>query len=229
MAVFSGPEIVNNGLVLQLDAANLRSYPGTGTAWTDLSGIGNNGTLVNGPTYNSNNNNGYLTFDGTNDYLNTSYNIEAATSSNLQSLCSWLYGTSTNSSFFGSGASSAGQFHLILNFQTATQIRFGESYYGGSGGINDQLNLATVVSNPTWNYACIVKTAVSTFDVYLNGSKVIANATKTANGPASFSLGRWWTNQPAPASISNVSIYNRALTAAEIRKNFESTRSRYGI
>ena len=214
--------------MLQLDAANTKSYPGTGTTWKDLSGNSNNGTLWNGPTYNSNDK-GYLTFDGANDYLNTSYNIEAATSSNLQSLCGWLYGTSTNNSFFGSGANGGGQFHLILNFQTPTQIRFAESYYGGGGGINDQNNLATVAANSTWNYACIVKTAVSTFDVYFNGSKVITNATKTAVNPAPFNLGRWWTGQPVPANISNVSIYNRALTSTEINQNFEALRGRYGI
>lgn len=47
------PDIVRSGLVLNLDAAEPASYPGTGTTWYDLSGNGNNGTLVNGPTYNS--------------------------------------------------------------------------------------------------------------------------------------------------------------------------------
>ena len=227
MSLGHGASIVRSGLVLHLDAANRKSYPGSGVSWNDLSGAGNNGTLVNGPTYNGANN-GYLTFDGTNQYLNTSHNIEAATSANLQSFCSWLYGTSTNNSFFGSGASSAGQFHLILNFQDATQIRFGESNYGG-GIPNDQNNLAAVASNPTWNYACVVKTAVSTFDVYFNGSKVITSATKMASNPAPFSLGRWWVGRVIPASISNVSIYNRALTPLEIQQNFNALRGRYGV
>lgn len=225
MSLGHGASIVRNGLVLHLDAANSKSYPGSGTTWTDLGGLGNNGTLVNGPIYSAANK-GSIVFDGVNDYLNTSYNIEAATSSNLQTFCSWLYGTSTNNSFFGSAASSAGQFHLILNFQTATQIRFEESYYGGG---QDQANFVTVVANPTWNYACIVKTAVSKFDVYFNGSKVITNATKTATSPAPFSLGRWWNGQICPANISNISIYNRALSAQEIQQNFEATRGRYGI
>jgi hypothetical protein len=63
----NGPKIVTDGLVLCLDAANRKSYPGTGTAWNDLSGNGNNGTLVNGPTFSSANG-GNLSFDGTNDY-----------------------------------------------------------------------------------------------------------------------------------------------------------------
>ncbi len=59
--------IVQSGLVLNLDAGNTNSYPGSGTAWTDLSGNGNNGTLTNGPTYSSDDG-GAIVFDGTNDY-----------------------------------------------------------------------------------------------------------------------------------------------------------------
>ena len=62
--------IVKDGLVLDLDAAKKDSYPGTGTAWNDISGNRNNGTLTNGPTFNSSNG-GSIVFDGTNDYINT--------------------------------------------------------------------------------------------------------------------------------------------------------------
>jgi len=70
MATRGGPKIITDGLVLSLDAANTKSYPGTGTVWKDLSGNGNNGTLVNGPTFNSGNN-GSIVFDGVNDYAST--------------------------------------------------------------------------------------------------------------------------------------------------------------
>jgi len=63
-----GPQIVTDGLVLYLDAANNKSYPGSGTTWYDLSGNENHGTLVNGPTYSSENC-GSLVFDGVNDYI----------------------------------------------------------------------------------------------------------------------------------------------------------------
>ena len=60
------PNIVGNGLVLNLDAGINESYPGSGTTWTDLSGVGNNGTLTNGPSFNPN---GYITTDGVDDFL----------------------------------------------------------------------------------------------------------------------------------------------------------------
>jgi len=60
--------IITRGLVLHLDASALESYPGSGTSWSDLSGNNNNGTLTNGPTFSSGNQ-GYINFDGTNDYV----------------------------------------------------------------------------------------------------------------------------------------------------------------
>jgi hypothetical protein len=67
MATIGGSNIVTSGLILSLDAANSRSYPGSGTTWSDLSGNGNTGTLTNGPTFSNNS----LVFDGTNDYSTT--------------------------------------------------------------------------------------------------------------------------------------------------------------
>jgi len=225
---FNQQDIVKDGLVLWLDANDKTSYPGTGTTWRDLSKGGNNGTLTNGPTFDSGNG-GSIVFDGADDYTDTSYNIEAATSSNLQTFCSWLYGTSTNNSFFGSGASAQGQFHLILNFQSNGQLRFAESNYGGGGGVLDQNNIVTVSANSTWNYACIIKTAVSTFDVYFNGVKVITGATKAATLPAPFSFGRWWNGQFIPARIASAQIYNRALSQNEITQNYNAAKSRFGL
>ena len=69
MSIHYSPTTVTSGLVLCLDAGNAKSYPGSGTVWTDLSGNGNTGTLINGPTYNSANG-GSIVFDGVNDYAN---------------------------------------------------------------------------------------------------------------------------------------------------------------
>ena len=62
--------IVSSGLVMHLDAGNVASYSGSGTTWTDISGNGNHGTLINGVGFTSSNN-GALVFDGTNDYVST--------------------------------------------------------------------------------------------------------------------------------------------------------------
>jgi hypothetical protein len=229
-AGWRGPNIVKEGLVLYLDAASGTSYsPYTsGNTWRDISGNGNNGTLTNGPSYSSGNG-GSFVFDGTNDYMSTSCVIEAATSSNLQTYCSWLNGITSNNSFFGSDANGLGKFHLILKLQSnGTQLQFAESRYGGGGGALDQTNVATISSN-AWNFACIVKKAATIYDVYFNGSIVISNATKSAELPANFNLGRLYLNEYAPSTISNVQIYNRALSASEVLQNYNSVKSRFGL
>ena len=74
MAINVRPSIVTSGLVLNLDAANMKSYPRSGTTWRDLSGLGNNGTLTNGPTFNSQNG-GSIVFDGVDDYASINNTI----------------------------------------------------------------------------------------------------------------------------------------------------------
>ena len=66
MALYEGPNSVNSGLIVALDAANSNSSVGSGISWYDLSGNNRTGTLLNSPTYYTN----YINFDGTNDYAN---------------------------------------------------------------------------------------------------------------------------------------------------------------
>ena len=73
MGVYGGPEINESGLVLALDAGNIKSYPGIGTNWTDLIGSGNSGTLTNGPTY-TNTSGGSIVFDGSDDNVSIGTN-----------------------------------------------------------------------------------------------------------------------------------------------------------
>ena len=73
MAGIGGPDIITDGLVLYLDAANSKSYPGSGTTWKDLSGKGNDSALTNGPNYRSTGMGSFL-FDGTDDYSTLPYN-----------------------------------------------------------------------------------------------------------------------------------------------------------
>ena len=106
MASAAGPNIITDGLVLHLDAANTNSYPGSGTTWTDISGKGHNGTLTNGPTFNSGDM-GTIVFDGSNDTVTLSANSDfdfgtgdftiegffnkSATTANLTLVCSENY------------------------------------------------------------------------------------------------------------------------------------------
>ena len=64
-----GNGMVTDGLIFYLDAANPRSFVSGSTSWYDMTRNSNNGTLTNGPTYDSSNG-GAVVFDGSNDYIN---------------------------------------------------------------------------------------------------------------------------------------------------------------
>ena len=88
MGLSHSPRIVTDGLVFCVDAGDKMSYPGAGTTWADLSKQGNNGTLINGPTF-SNEGNGSILCDGTNDYINVS-NFNEDSNQDL-SVIIWVY------------------------------------------------------------------------------------------------------------------------------------------
>jgi hypothetical protein len=96
MAGNVAPNTVTNGLVLYLDAGNTNSYPGTGTSWRDISGNSNNGTLTNGPTFNSANL-GSIVLDGTDDYVNCGNNSSINITGTGLTLSAWVYRTALNS------------------------------------------------------------------------------------------------------------------------------------
>ena len=130
MASHAGPNAVEDGLILALDAGNTKSYPGSGTTWTDLSGNGNNGTLVNGVGYNSDYG-GSLSFDGTNDYIDITSLAPLADTSAV-TMEAWVnVDTLTNS-------------YQVIGTWERTTYHWQFTY---SGDTNYNLNLAVAGSN----------------------------------------------------------------------------------
>lgn len=227
MACFSGPEIVNDGLVLHLDAANLKSYPGSGNTWSDLSGNGNNGTLVNGTTFDSESN-GTLVFDGINDYAEVigDYNLLSA----LTISC-WFKPTNT----IAGGANQVGRIWGKGNFFECRFDGGGQATNGrldcDLGGTSNLYSVQNSWLNTVW-YNLAVVIDVTTSRMYIQ-SELNATGTRTsiANQTANMQIGKSASGFGAPLAgrISSFSIHNRALSAAEIKQNFEATRYRYGI
>jgi hypothetical protein len=221
MAVFSGPEIVNNGLVLHLDAANQRSYSGSGTTWSDLSGNGNNGTLVNGVGYSSNDK-GTLTFDGINDEVQ----VPNSTSLNPlnNTLICWVKSNTATWNATGPLMSKRSVFVMYPDVNTRNVRYF---YYLNNSW---QFQMITASDITIWNmYACTWNgTAITAF---LNGNQ-INSGNKT--GPMSTTdtnilyIGRDLGSY-LNGNIAQSMMYNRALTAEEIKQNFEALRGRYNV
>jgi hypothetical protein len=235
MGFSRGPKIVTDGLVLYLDAANTKSYPGSGTLWNDLSGNGNNGTLINGPTFSSENG-GSIVFDGVNDNIskNTSINVGQNFSG-----CVWVYPTTINvrDAIIGNSypyTSNRGWFFL-----TATGYVGLVDCFALSIG-QDQSNVRSVnntINRNMWNHLSFtVENGGQTKKLYHNGIEVsyAQNSTTIINIDYSineFYIGKRYSTTPETwtGNISNVQLYNKALTSEEILQNYNATKSRYNL
>jgi len=234
MASNAGPDIVEDGLVLCLDAANDRSYPGTGTTWTDLVGS-NNGTLTNSPAFDSANA-GSIVFDGSDDLVNVGDNSDLQITANI-TLSAWIKAsTQNNMGIAGKYASSGNKRgYLIATNQSDSNQKITWYYQRATDAFNagDSLTSSFDVLDNSWHFVLCTFTSSVSAKIYIDGE---LDATDTAsipsaiaNNSARFEIG---THNEGTAycfngNISNVSIYNRALSADEIRQNYEATAGRY--
>jgi hypothetical protein len=242
MAFNFSPKIVTDGLVLYLDAANTRSYPGTGTTWSDLSRSGNNSTLVNGPTFNSANG-GAIVFDGSNDYadITNPLNIQAQ---NI-TISTWTYPSSATyaiTSLIDYDHSSTILQGWVLQSEDATTNRYYYfAYYDGSTfqpstgiGAGKGIQLTTSI----WQNLTYTKNGTSIIG-YLNGIQVFtstagsstisyqSNRTMRIGGVVSTLPGvglRFYNGRVSPTQV-----YNRALSATEVLQNYNATKTRFGL
>lgn len=225
MSLGHGSSIVRNGLVLHLDAANPKSYPGSGTTWNDLSGNGNDSLLINSPTY-SVSNAGIFSLDGTNGWINCGnasvFSPPLLTASIMVRCASFA----TRPHLFGRGAAGAGNFYMVV--ETNGTFRF----YNDIGS-----NWAIAANTPafpldTWTYVTVTHDG-SFSRIFYNGVLQVAKARVGT-------LRNWQSNSLQIGTISSGSrlingnvafaqLHNRALSVNEILQNFEATRSRYGI
>jgi hypothetical protein len=223
MGVLYNSRIVTDGLRLCLDAGDKMSYPGAGTAWTDLSKQGNNGTLTNGPTFDSANR-GSILLDGSNDYVEVQGNYHLF--STLTISC-WFKPTNSISG----GVNDTGR---IWGKGTNLEIRSNDGtgrFIGDFGGTNSLFSTQNSWLNTVW-YNLVIVLDTTTSSMYIQskldstGSRgTISN--QTANmliGKSASGLGSYMS-----AKISNFSIYNRVLTPDEIRQNYNATKARFGL
>jgi hypothetical protein len=249
MGVYYNTSIVRDGLVLYLDAANVKSYRGSGTAWIDLSGQGYNGTLTNGPTLDSNNLNSFV-FDGTNDFVDTDTSGSAFAFANTTFTISVWIKTSVTGYSAAPGiiiaskdyTFSGGGWAIGLGFpgyNGSTTYSFFASVKAIGGFFVNYTSTQTAVNDGQWkNLVAVIRTdtAVQANNIntlYINGIQSAVNTYTNGNlydpPTLAMNIGRRSTGAYFPGNLAQISIYNKELTATEIQQNFNAIRSRYGI
>jgi len=220
---------VRNGLVLELDAGQRASYPGTGNTWYDLSGNSLNGTLTNGPTFSGIGATSSIVFDRSNDYINVgdSTSLNTFTGMTLEVIVKY---TTTNDQIFAQKVNyvAGGGYTLELFSSGIAAFCF------GSGG-SSYLNVA-VSSYPANNiYHMLFTLSGNTQTLYINGVSV---ATNSGGSLPSISgtvfkigdrTGTYATSSYFGGNVYLTKFYNRGLSAYEVKQNFDYYRTRYNI
>jgi hypothetical protein len=215
------PKIVTDGLVLYLDAANSRSYPGSGTTWNDLSrnelvGAQSGSTF---PTYNTGNG-GNLVFN------NTPINLGNSSVLNLTNLTLSVWYRST---------SSVNQILIGKSYTTSYYLNVGFNISAFSLWTNNtflESPTLTTLNNGNWHNISATMSG-TTKTLYYDGVQIITG-TGTVPAVDNFNViignsGNPNSNAPFVGSLGNVIIYNRALSATEITQNYNSQKSRFGL
>ena len=231
------PNIVTDGLLLYLDAANTRSYLGTGTTWSDLSRGGNNGTLINGPTFNSANG-GSIVFDGTNDYVKGDSIFSVLNGTNKLSLSMWIKPTNLTTSrilFHIPRNTTQNNSQVLVFLRTTGQLDISVSSTNNFCRSN-----TGVITAGVWNHVLICfdlsqATQANKIRPFVNGVDVFSVANALGTGFPT-SSGEIWIGEeangylaPILGNISNLILYNRVLTTSEILQNYNATRGRFGL
>ena len=254
---FGSGNIVQDGLVLNLDTGNFASYSG-GTTWTDLSGNGNNGTLENGVGFDSDYG-GSLSFDGSNEYVEVSTrntNLEFQPTQAF-SVFIWVYNLTDQFGAIVSNMVDSSPYpgwDLWRNGDGTIAGHFISSWFGNA--IKVQVNFDHSSNANKWvnigytyngSSPANATDALNSMNFYINGQLTTSGkandggadgfntTTETISYNASqrFRVASRWasgsSSSTSPLTTSQVSIYNKALTAAEVQQNFNALRGRFGI
>ena len=248
MAIYSGVNINTSGLLFSLDAGSNRSYIGSGTTTVDLSG-GIGATLVNGVGFTSSNG-GSFVFDGTNDYIafssrTTNMEFQYTSAFTVMAFCKISENTLegyivNNRTTDASGVSFTG-WGLI---QASGSLLAFVGGYPSSTYSWRRVGTSTTTFNDLiynrWAHIAWVNTgSAGGQKLYVNGLDYTNSASDDSNPPYTINysggnhriyVGYDGTGtHPMSANIAQVQVYNRVLSAQEIKNNYEATRDRYGI
>jgi hypothetical protein len=227
---YGAPPIVTNGLVLALDAGNTKSYVSGSTTWFDISGNNNSGSLVNGPTF-SNQNGGCIVFDGVNDYVTSTSNINITGSSPRTFEC-WVYvSQSIDRNVMGGGTETNGTMFDTIIWSQGGYLRVIGHYYGGGFDTTSTLPSRNTINLSQWNHIVHIYDG-TVCSLYTNGIFSNSSTLPLTTGNNTVKLGRGnfsggYNSFPGRGGIFRV--YNRALSQQEITQNYNATKTRFGL
>jgi hypothetical protein len=229
MGVAGGPDLIQDGLVLSLDASDRNSYVSGSTTWFDLSGLNNSGSLTNGPTFNTGSL-GSIVFDGTNDLIIKDTTFSGLPSSQL-SVFTWIKFNNVNAYYelIAQGRTPTNfQGEWVLGLVNTAKILFFD--YNNGYGFGETTSNATILANQ-WYHVGFVKNQTSG-RFYIQGSldRTITGIDVTYTNTG-YVIGGGYRDSSyyLSGNIASVQIYNRALSAQEVLQNYNAQKSKFGL
>ena len=227
---YANGRIITSGLVLALDAADRNSYVSGSTLWNDVSGNGNNGTLTNGPTFNSANG-GSIVLNGSNDYIETNY---VPITNNSFTVMVWAKSISNGFSnrLLGNGDSTGGLSGMdIIWGAPGPDSIYAVRRAGNNDGFGDVIGTPMTNIAIGWHHiVCSYNhTAIGSI-LYFDSIQVGTNTALGFSSSLTFRIGRDGNGTDNfNGSTSNVLLYNRALSSQEVLQNYNAQKSRFGL
>jgi hypothetical protein len=225
MAISYNPRIITDGLVLYTDAGNSKSYPGSGTILTDLSGNGNTGTLVGGVGYSSDNL-GALTFDGLDDHVDISGALSGLNLSNNQNISYdfFIFPEEQQGYILWAATGTAG----VRANQQYSILWTSDNKLSASGGTTGA-NVTDTIPTNTWYHVVMTLSRENNLSLYINLEKVLDFSPGSINSADQIRVGNRNGGVQYKGRVSAVKGYNKILSSQEIYQNFNATRSRYNL
>jgi len=224
MGISGGPDLIQDNLVLCLDASDKNSYPGSGTTWYDVSGNNNHTTLTNGPVFNTSGS-GCISFDGVDDYVTINSTSTLTTSTpTLIVTCTTNNGTVVAKGGYGS--------HWNYGL-----LGLGSTTFKARNNNGDTTSPSFSASSSPFNVYAIAWDGTN-MQFYRNG--IFGGSSSTNYSPSNqnslyLRIGCAWSNNASQnvefysGKIASVQIYNRTLSASEIKQNYNAQKSRFGL
>jgi hypothetical protein len=208
-----GLNIVTNGLVLYLDAANSNSYVSGSIRWNDISKTQTSGSLINGPTFNPANGGG-ITFDGVDDDCNINYSTNSVDMT-IETTLKVISLPSTK---------------VFVGKYAGANWWFGAS----SGNFNfsidgSQISGGAITLNRTYTVHCVNGSINKS--IYVDGNLINSSAKTTNAATGNIHIGQFgdFGGFNSNIIVYNFKLYNRELSAAEIKQNYNTTKTRFGL